>query len=131
MAQQPIEMILMRQLASYLAVPAFLVDTSGSLVYFNLAAEEILGQRFDETGEMSWDEWRSVVNPTDRDGNQIPVDSSPLSGVIKHRRPMQGSIWIEGFDNRRHHISVTGFPLVDQAGIDHGSVALFWEVDEQ
>jgi len=120
----------MKQLASYLAMPIFLVDTAGTLVYFNLAAEEILGQRFDETGELSWDEWRAALNPSDRDGNVIAVGELPLSGVILHRRPMQGSIWIRGFDDVRRHISVTGFPLVNQAGIDLGSVALFWRADE-
>jgi PAS domain-containing protein len=125
-AQQPIEMILIKQLASYLAMPIFVVDTIGSLVYFNLPAEAIIGQRFDETGELSWDEWRAVTNPTDRHGNPIAVDDSPLSGVIKHRRPMQGTLWIRGFDGVRRRISATGFPIVDQAGIDLGSVALFW-----
>jgi hypothetical protein len=50
--------------------------------------------------------------------------------VIIHRRPRQGNIWIRGFDGVRRHISVTGFPLVDQAGVDLGSVALFWEAEE-
>jgi PAS domain-containing protein len=126
-AQQPVEMILMRQLASYLATPVLLVDTAGTLVYFNLAAEAVLGQRFDETGEMSWDDWRAAFRPTDREGNPLPPEKSPLSGVILHRRPMQGSIWMYGLDGGLRYISVTGFPLVDQAGMDLGSVALFWE----
>ncbi|HVM65336.1 MAG TPA: PAS domain-containing protein [Acidimicrobiales bacterium] len=130
MAQQPIEMILMRQLAGNLAMPIFVVDTNGALVYFNLPAEEILGQRFDETGELSWDEWRNAFRPTDRDGNPLPLDDLPLSGVIIHRRPMQRSIWISGFDGVRRYLSVTGFPLVDQSGADLGSVALLWEADE-
>ena len=52
MAQKPIELILMRQLASSLVMPIFLVDTSGTLVYYNEPAEQILGVRFDEIGEM-------------------------------------------------------------------------------
>ena len=39
MPQQEIEVILMRQLASYLAMPILVVDTEGDLVFFNEAAE--------------------------------------------------------------------------------------------
>jgi hypothetical protein len=31
----PVELILMRQLASYLATPIFLVDADGTLVFYN------------------------------------------------------------------------------------------------
>src|SRR5579862_5719771 len=121
-------MILMRQLASYLAMPVFLVDTKGTLVYFNLAAEEILGQRFDETGELTWDDWRRSV--VDREGKATAVDDAPTSWVIRNRRPMQGNIWIRNFAGVHRYISVTAFPLVDQAGVDLGSVAIFWEAEE-
>jgi PAS domain S-box-containing protein len=129
-AQQPVEMILMRQLASYLAMPVWLVDTKGTVVYFNLAAEQILGQRFDETGEIPWEVWRRAA-AVDRDGNPMETDTDPLSWVMHNRRPVQSSTWIRAFDGKARHIQVTGFPLVDQAGIDLGYVALFWEDEEQ
>jgi PAS domain-containing protein len=53
MPQQEIEMILVRQLASYLAMPIFVVDPQGTLVFYNEPAELLLGRRFEETGEMS------------------------------------------------------------------------------
>ncbi|MFO7533987.1 MAG: hypothetical protein R6W93_16140 [Candidatus Limnocylindrales bacterium] len=43
MAQQPVELILVRHLASRLAVPVFVVDPSGDLVYFNEPAPAIPG----------------------------------------------------------------------------------------
>ena len=39
MPQQEIEMILVRQLASYLAMPIFIVDPQGTLVFYNEPAE--------------------------------------------------------------------------------------------
>ena len=48
----PIELILMRQLASHLRVPIFLVDGQGTLLFYNEPAEALLGRRFDEAGEM-------------------------------------------------------------------------------
>jgi hypothetical protein len=37
MPDRPIELILERRLASYLAAPMFVIDTSGTLVYYNEA----------------------------------------------------------------------------------------------
>src|SRR5262249_43344858 len=65
MSQKEIEMILARQLASCLALPIFLVDPSGALVFYNEPAEAILGRRFEETGEMPASEWSTFFSPTD------------------------------------------------------------------
>ena len=42
--QQPIEMILLRQLAEHLAIPMWVIDGAGDLVFFNEAAEPTLGR---------------------------------------------------------------------------------------
>jgi hypothetical protein len=127
MAQHPIEVILMRQLASYLATPIFLVDTAGVLVYYNLPAESMLGLRFDETGEMALEEWGSAFKPTTRDGTPIPLESLPLLEVVHSRRPAQGTLWIRGLDGVSRHVSIAAFPLIGQSGRDVGSVAVCWE----
>jgi len=61
MPQQAIEVILMRQLASYLAMPIFLVDPSGDLLFYNEPAEALLGHRYEETGEMPLVQWAQVT----------------------------------------------------------------------
>lgn len=50
MAAGSLEIVLMRQLASYLAAPILVVDRNVDLVFFNASAKPILGRRFDETG---------------------------------------------------------------------------------
>ena len=45
---QPIQIILMKQLAGYLSIPLFLVGPNGDLLFYNEPAEAILGRRFDE-----------------------------------------------------------------------------------
>ena len=47
-----IELILTRQLADCLAIPVFITDTIGNLLFYNEPAEDILGKRFEDTGEM-------------------------------------------------------------------------------
>ena len=45
-----IEIILTRQWADCLLIPAFITDTSGNLIFYNERAEKLLGTRFEETG---------------------------------------------------------------------------------
>src|SRR4051812_8675254 len=60
MAQRDIGLILMRQLADGLAVPVLLADENGDLLFFNEAAERLLGQRFDDVGELPLAERRAL-----------------------------------------------------------------------
>ena len=68
MTQKPIELILTRHLASNLAMPIFLVDADGTLIFYNEPAERLLGMRFEETGEMPANEWATKWMPTTVDG---------------------------------------------------------------
>jgi len=128
MAHRDIEVILTRQLASCLATPIFLVDPAGTLVFYNEPAELILGQRFDETGEMPAGEWAAAYTVTDENGDPVSADQLPLLIALREHRPTHGRIRIVGLDNVRRLIDVTAFPLIGEAGDDYGAVALFWEV---
>ncbi len=63
MAQKAIEVILMRQLASCLAMPITVVDPKGDLVFFNQAAYPLVGRKFDETGVIRRGEWTAKFKP--------------------------------------------------------------------
>jgi PAS domain-containing protein len=56
---QPVELILARNLISGISLPALLCDCEGAIVFFNDAAGELLGERFEETGTLSGDQWGS------------------------------------------------------------------------
>jgi PAS domain-containing protein len=127
MAQQAIELILMRQLASYLATPVFLVDPGGTLLYYNEPAEDILGEHFDEAGPMPVDRWATIFTPVDDEGRELEPDALPLVRALTEGRPAHGRFWIEGLDRVRRHIEVTAFPLLGVAGRFVGAVAIFWE----
>lgn len=122
-------MILTRQLASYLAIPIFLVDTAGTLVFYNEPAELLLGRRFDETGEMPVEEWSIMFTPVDEHGTPIPPDGLPLVIALAERRPAHRRFFIHGLDRARRQIELTAFPLIGQAERYLGAVALFWEVE--
>jgi len=126
-SQHEVEVILMKQVASYLAMPIFVVDSKGDLVYFNEPAEGLLGRRYDETGEMPASEWSTAFVPTDEAGGPLAPESLPLSIACNERRPAHGTMWITGLDGEHRHISVTAFPLVGFHDRNLGAVAIFWE----
>ena len=126
--QKQIEMILARQLASYLAVPIFIVDSQGTLLYYNESAELILGRRFEETGEMPAAEWSTRFTPTDENGDPVSPDALPLMIAFTQHRPAHRRAWIRGLDGVSRYIEIVAFPLTGQVGRQLGAVAMFWEV---
>ena len=78
MPQQEIEVILARQLADYLAMPIFIIDPQGTMIYYNEPAEEILGCRFNETGAMALDKWTTAFAPMDENGAPLAVAGHPM-----------------------------------------------------
>jgi len=126
MAQYEIEVILLRQLASYLAMPTLIVDPRGALVFYNEPAESILGKRFEETGEMTQEEWSTTFRPTDEQGRPLEPEALPLMIAFNDRRPTHGSLWIQGFDGVRRYIEATAFPLIGQSERFLGAFVLFW-----
>lgn len=130
MPQKDIEIILARQLASTLAAPIFIVDPEGTLVFYNELAEVLLGQHFEETGEMKVAEWATIFKPMDEKGEPLAPDGLPLVIALKERRLAHRNFWIRSLDNTLKQIQVTGFPLVAQADRLLGAVAIFWEMKE-
>ena len=128
MAQQPVEVILMRELAGKLSMPAFVVDPEGSLLFYNEPAEELLGSRFDETGALPVADWSAQFRPVDDRGQPLPPEALPLVQVLQSHRPAHGQFWIQGMDGVDRYLEVTAFPLLGQGGAFLAACALFWEV---
>ncbi len=129
MPQQPIEVILTRQLAEYLSFAVFVVDRSGDLVFYNEHAERILGVRFEEAGPMPAERWAHAFAPTDAAGKALSPDQLPLLQALQHRRPALGQMFIRGLDGARREIEVSAFPLIGHGEREIGAVAMFWPVE--
>ncbi|MEO6869706.1 MAG: PAS domain-containing protein [Ginsengibacter sp.] len=122
-----IEIILNRQLADCLSIPVFITDTVGNLIFYNEPAEEILGNRFEETGEMPVEQWSTEFKPVDADGNVVPPEELPLVKTLKNARPYHKSFWIESLKGKNQEISVTSYPIIGRTGQMLGAVAIFWK----
>jgi PAS domain-containing protein len=123
----PIEVILLRELADHLAMPIFVVDAAGDLLFYNDPAEKLLGCHFDETGMMPFEEWSVLFTPTYEDNTPIAPDDLPLAIAAQQRRPALGGMWILGLDGARRQLTVTAIPLEGQWGQHLGAAAIFWE----
>lgn len=127
MAAYEIEIILNRQLADCLSIPVFITDTSGNLIFYNEPAEQVLGKRFEETGEMPVEEWSTIFKPLDETGQPLPPEELPLVKTLNDEYPHHKNFQIESLKNERLNISVTSYPIISRAGKFIGAVAIFWK----
>jgi PAS domain-containing protein len=125
---KPIQLILARQLASCLAMPILLVDTEGTLIYFNEPAEAILNQRFEETGEIAADTWSTLFALKDEDLNPIAQEDRPTMVALSGRRPISRTVWMQCGHRDWKRMQITAFPLVGERRQFLGAQMIFWEV---
>jgi PAS domain-containing protein len=120
-------LIIARELASQLATATFIADAEGNLVFYNEAAEEILGRTYAQAGAMPASEWPSLFRVEDPDGMPLPLEKLPGGIALTEKRPAHARICIVGLDGERRVISVTAIPLFAHPTEVVGMVAHFWE----
>lgn len=126
--EQPLELILARNLISIITLPAILVDASATFVFYNDAAGEIIGTRFEEMGQIPEDRWRSELGPFDAQGQPLPAERTPLSVALRDARPGIGNVHVQT-DAGLVAVEVAALPLVGAAGL-HGALLVFWPLGE-
>jgi PAS domain-containing protein len=131
MGQRPVEIVLMRQLASYLALPILIVDRNLDLLFFNESAEPTLGRRFEETGEIRRGEWSRLFQLADANGIPIPREEQPFALALDRNQPSHGRWGLTGLDGVARVIEGIGFPLeTHDAGLI-GAAGIFWDSSER
>jgi PAS domain-containing protein len=125
--QRNLILILARNFAARLATAVFLVDAEGSVIFFNEAAERLLGQRFVEGHGMSADEYGQLFQPSDDEGNPIPIRETPVGIAFDRKEPGHARLNIRGADGVTRPIEATGFPLLAHTEELVGAIAIFWE----
>jgi PAS domain S-box-containing protein len=119
-------LILAREFASNLATPMLIADADGRLVYYNEAAEEVVGRPFAETGELPIDEWTSSFEPRTHDDEPLPADARPARVALDERRAVNQRFVVTSRDGLERTVSVTAFPLFAHEDELVGVVAIFW-----
>ena len=125
---KPIQIILARQLASSLAMPILIVDTDGTLIFYNEPAEVILDQRFEETGEMPADVWSGRFAVADEARKPIAQEDRPMMMALSERQPYSRTVWMRCGHREWLHVNITAFPLIGEGRQFLGAQMIFWEV---
>jgi PAS domain-containing protein len=115
-----------RGFTSNLATPAFLVDAAGNLIFFNEAAGDLLGVRFEEAGSMGPDEWGGRFEPAALDGRPLSPEELPLTIALNRAQAAHSHMRIRSWRGESRDIEVTAFPVVGRTGMS-GAIAIFWE----
>jgi PAS domain-containing protein len=121
-------MILLRQLASYLTLPIWMMDEDGNLLYYNEPAEKLLGIRFDDAGPITAAQLTDLFRATDLSGVPIPDGEMPVVTALTNRFPAHRAIRFCGFDGVWRDVEISAMPVEGQSGRFLGVFATFWEI---
>ncbi len=125
--QQPVEMILLRQVASYLTIPVWMMDAGGNLVYYNEPAERLLGIQFDDAGPIEADQVSALFQTSDLDGQPLDDHHLPIVVALRKQMPHHKDIRFRGADGIWREVSVSALPVGGHGGRFVGVFATFWE----
>lgn len=128
--QRNLVLILARAFAAQLATAVFLVDAEGTTIYYNEAAERLLGRRFIEGAGMPAEEWSTVFRPRDEEGRPKPLESLALGITMLKREPTHEVVTITSVDGVDRTIEVAAFPLFAHTEDFVGAMALFWQLPD-
>jgi len=119
-------LILARAFASNLSTPTLLADARGYLVFYNEAAEAVVGRRFSETGEMPLDDWLAAFEPRTADAEPIAPHRRPARIALDERRPAHLQYVVTSADGVEREIEVSAFPLFAHTEEFVGIIVIFW-----
>jgi PAS domain-containing protein len=126
MPQRPVELILARHLAISLSVPVLLIDSKGDTLYFNEAAEELVGRRFDEIDALPFEERTALLAPSDRQGRSMRPELMPGMVAMREGRPVHAELSITTPDRGLRPIEATAVPLQGVDDIVVGAWVVIW-----
>lgn len=128
--QRALELILARNLLSSLTTAAFLVDHTGTVAFYNEAAGEVLGRRFEECGPMSAEDWGNMHGPFGESGEPIPLFELELTQGLVRGRPGHSRFNIRALDGGDQLIEASAMPIVATGG-RRGAMVFFWPVEPE
>ena len=122
-------LILARELAANLATPMFLIDGDGTLVFFNEAAELLLGKSYGEVGGITALEFGAMLDLGHPDGTPMRRRDSPAGVAFYRQEPAHQTVLATTLGGSRELFAVTAYPLFGRVGQMHGVLAVFWKAN--
>lgn len=109
-------------------MPILIVDTEGTLIFYNEPAEAILDQRFEEAGEILADTWSRMFAIADEARNPIAQEDRPMMLALSERKPISRTAWMRCGHREWPRVNITAFPLIGEGRHFLGAQVIFWEV---
>jgi PAS domain-containing protein len=125
MAQKPLGLILARNFLTSISIPAFLVDESGAMIFYNEAAGALLGISFEESGRMAAEEWSRTLSPFGESGKPTPIEDRAMTKALRRGRPAHGRYKIRSIKGEGYEVEASALPIVAEGG-RQGAMIFFW-----
>ena len=126
MQEKHLILILARELASNLETPTLIADERGQAVFYNEAAEGVLGIPFADMGEVGIDELGASFSPRTPEGEPRAQEELPGRIALDERRAAHERVLITSRDGVEREVGVTGIPLFAHADEFVGVMVIFW-----
>jgi PAS domain-containing protein len=119
-----------KNLAESVTTPMLLIDAIGNLIFYNEAAEALLGTPFTDVGNIPASEWQDKFKIRARDDSPAPLERMPGWIDLVHERPGLGHLRITTLEGNDLFIAVCAVPLFTAQRQFDGALVLFWEEEE-
>jgi PAS domain-containing protein len=129
-ALKSLALIRAKHLAESVTTPMLLADGEGNMIFFNEAAEVLLGSAFADIGPQPASEWQARFRVRARDDSDFPLEAMPGWIALQGERPGLGHLRFTTLDGIDRFIAVCAVPLFAQAKLFEGAMILFWEEEE-
>lgn len=114
-ARRSLELILARSLSENLAVPCFVVNDAGAIVWFNESAERLIGRMAPDTPELSPAELIEMLDVRAPDEQPADAEKLPFIVALTEAAPVTGSYCVSGSDGTEW-IDAAALPLLGPDG---------------
>jgi PAS domain-containing protein len=118
-----LDLILARNFIAAIMTPAFIVDPDGVMTFFNEAAGQLIGRRFEETGRLTREEW-NMIGPVDEQGQPVPSDRMPMTVALREGHPAYGRFRIKTDQGLLMDVDTSAVPLISN-GASSGALVTF------
>ncbi len=119
---QALQLLLARNFIAATLTPGFIVDPDGVMIFFNEAAAQLIGRRFEESGRLTREEWNEI-GPVDERGRPISSGDLPLTIALREGIPAIGRFRIKTDQGALMEIEVSANPLIGDAGFEGAMVS--------
>ena len=129
-ALKSLALIRAKHLAESVTTPMLLTARDGTLIFYNEAAEVMLGVPFADVGPLGASAWRDRFDVRGRTGEPFPLEAMPGWLELQTERPGTGHVVLRRSDGSDLVLAVCAFPLFTAQRQFDGALVLLWKDGE-